>query len=165
MRGLRKAMRTNPTMAASGAARATKPKTKIVAAKETPMPITTRMATRARSSERSIPESLVRVKTATSWALRAHKKVRAQCPGANGTLWVTNRTGALGSVTVFDAGTGAVIDTVTVGSKPTGVLAPDGADKAYVSNGSPSNSVSVIAKDTLSVIATIDTGAGSDPIT
>lgn len=87
----------------------------------------------------------------------------AHLPGASGTLWVTNRTGALGSVTVFDAGTGTVIDTVTVGSKPTGVLGPSGTGKAYVSNGSPSNTVSVISKETLSVITTIATGPGSDP--
>jgi YVTN family beta-propeller protein len=84
-------------------------------------------------------------------------------PGASGTLWVTNRTGALGSVTAFDAGTLAVIDTITVGSKPTAVLRANGTDKVYVSNGSPSNSVSVISRDSLSVIATIDMGAGTDP--
>ena len=94
----------------------------------------------------------------------------AHRPGASGTLWVTNRTPAgspvdpgAGSVTVFDAGTLAVIDTITVGSKPTGVLRAKGTDKVYVSNGSPSNTVSVISRDTLSVIDTIDTGDRSDP--
>lgn len=90
----------------------------------------------------------------------------AHLPGASGTLWVTNRTpvdpGA-GSVTVFDAGTLAVIDTITVGSKPTAVLRAKGTDKVYVSNGSPSNTVSVISRETLSVIDTIDTGDRSDP--
>lgn len=84
-------------------------------------------------------------------------------PSASGTLWVTDRTGALGSVKVFDAGTGTAIGTVTVGTKPTGVLAPHGTDKIYVSNGSPGNTVSVISKDSLAVVATIGTGAGSDP--
>lgn len=86
--------------------------------------------------------------------------------GASGTLWVTNRTGDPGSVTVFDAGTGDVIGTITVGSRPTAVLAPAGTGKVYVSNGVPgnhANTVSVISKETLSVIATIDTGPGSDP--
>ena len=87
----------------------------------------------------------------------------AHLPGANGTLWVTDRAGALGRAKVFDAGTGAVIGTVTVGARPTGVLAPHGTDKVYVSNGSPSDTVSVISKDSLAVIATIATGAGSDP--
>ena len=94
----------------------------------------------------------------------------AHLPGASGTLWVTNRTPvgdpvdpAAGSVTVFDAGTLAVIDTITVGSKPTAVLRAKGSDKVYVSNGSPSNTVSVISRDTLSVIDTIDTGGRSDP--
>lgn len=61
----------------------------------------------------------------------------AQLPGAGGTLWVTNRTGALGSMSVFDAGTGTVIDTFTVGTRPTGVVAPVGTGKVYVSGGSP----------------------------
>ncbi len=87
----------------------------------------------------------------------------AHIPGANGSLWVTNRTGVLGTVTVFDAGTGTALGTIPVGSKPTGVLAPHGTGKVYVSNGSPSNTVSVISKDTLTVIATIDTGPGTDP--
>lgn len=94
----------------------------------------------------------------------------AHVPGASGTLWVTNRTPVggpvdptAGSVTVFDAGTLAVIDTITVGSKPTAVLRAKGTDKVYVSNGSPSNTVSVISRDTLSVIDTIDTGDRSDP--
>ena len=84
-------------------------------------------------------------------------------PGASGTLWVTNRSGPLGSVAVFDAGTLSVIDTITVGSKPTAVLRAKGTNKVYVSNGSPSNTVSVISRDTLSVIATIDMGPGTDP--
>ena len=94
----------------------------------------------------------------------------AHLPGASGTLWVTNRTPVgspadptAGSVTVFDAGTLAVIDTITVGSKPTAVLRAKGTDKVYVSNGSPSNTVSVISRETLSVIDTIDTGNRSDP--
>ena len=87
----------------------------------------------------------------------------AHLPGANGTLWVTDRTGALGRVKVFDAGTGTVVGTVTVGARPTGVLAPNGTDRVYVSNGSPGNTVSVISKDSLAVVATIGTGAGSDP--
>ena len=94
----------------------------------------------------------------------------AHLPGASGTLWVTNRTpvgnpvdSGAGSVTVFDAGTLAVIDTITVGSKPTAVLRAKGTDKVYVSNGSPSNTVSVISRDTLSVIDTIHTGNRSDP--
>ena len=96
--------------------------------------------------------------------------VPAHLPGSSGTLWVTNRTPVgdaldptAGSVTVFDAGTLAVIDTITVGSKPTAVLRAKGTDKLYVSNGSPSNSVSVISRDTPSVIDAIEMGAGSDP--
>lgn len=84
-------------------------------------------------------------------------------PGASGTLWVTDRTGALGRVAVFDAGTGALLETVTVGARPTAAVAPHGTGKVYVANGSPSDSVSVISKDSLAVVATIGLGAGSDP--
>lgn len=81
-------------------------------------------------------------------------------PGAGGTLWVTNTS--KNDVTVFDVGSGAVIETIPVGSKPIGITAPPGTGKVYVSNES-SNSVSVISKATLSVLGAIPLPVGSKP--
>ena len=80
--------------------------------------------------------------------------------GVNGTVWVTNRT--FGNVAAFDAATGNVLATITVGTNPIGVISPPNTNKLYVSN-EDSNSVSVISKASLSVAATIQLPAGSKP--
>lgn len=81
-------------------------------------------------------------------------------PGASGTLWVTNRS--LNNVGVFDAGTGDLVATIAVGVKPIGVTAPHGTGKVYVSD-EGSDTVSVISKESLSVVATIPLTRGSKP--
>ncbi|MDQ3181234.1 MAG: beta-propeller fold lactonase family protein [Acidobacteriota bacterium] len=80
--------------------------------------------------------------------------------GVSGTLWVTNKT--LNNVVAFEAATGNVLATIPVGVTPTGIIAPRNTGKVYVSN-EDSNSVSVISKHTLSVITTINLGAGTKP--
>ena len=77
-----------------------------------------------------------------------------------GTLWVTNTT--LNNVSVYEASTGMLIATIGVGLKPIGITAPTGLDKVYVSN-EDSNTVSVISKSSLSVIATISGFTGTKP--
>lgn len=80
--------------------------------------------------------------------------------GVHGTLWVTNKT--LNNVVAFDAATGDVLATISVGLTPIGIIAPKDTGKVYVSN-EDGNSVSVISKTTLSVITTISLGAGTKP--
>ncbi len=79
---------------------------------------------------------------------------------ASGTVWVTNRT--FGNVAAFDAATGNVLATIPVGANPIGVVSPPNTNKVYVSN-EDSNSVSVISKARLSVVATIQLSVGSKP--
>jgi YVTN family beta-propeller protein len=78
----------------------------------------------------------------------------------NGMLWVTNKT--LNNVVAFDAATGDVLAAIPVGGMPIGITAPKDTGKVYVSN-EDGNSVSVISKATLSVITTIQLGAGTKP--
>jgi len=80
--------------------------------------------------------------------------------GANGTVWVTNRT--FGNIAAFDAATGNVLAIIPVGTNPIGVVSPPHTNKLYVSN-EDSNSISVISKASLSVVATIQLPAGSKP--
>ena len=82
--------------------------------------------------------------------------------GPRGTVWAVNRS--TNDVTVFDVGTGAVIATIPVGSRPNSAIGPQGRDKVYVSN-EGSNSVSVISKRSLRVVATIPTGPSPHHIT
>ena len=79
----------------------------------------------------------------------------SRLPGEYGTVWVTNRT--LHNVTAFDAGTGAVVGTVAVGSSPTGVVAPLFTGKVYSSD-EGSNQVSVISRATRSRLSVIPVG-------
>jgi YVTN family beta-propeller protein len=80
--------------------------------------------------------------------------------GVSGTVWVTNRT--YNNVAAFDAGTGEVLATIAVGRNPIGIISPQGSGKLYVSNEDDAT-VSVISKETLSVIKTITLAAGSRP--
>lgn len=80
--------------------------------------------------------------------------------GLNGTVWVTNRT--FNNVVAFDAATGDVLATIAVGRNPIGIIGPQGTDKVYVSNEDDST-VSVISKETLSVVKTITLAPGSRP--
>ena len=77
-------------------------------------------------------------------------------PGAAGTLWVTDKN-PVGTTAVYDAGTGALLGIIPVGSSPIGVTAPHGTGKVYVSNES-SNTMSVIGKHCLCVVGTIAMG-------
>lgn len=76
-------------------------------------------------------------------------------PGANGTLWVTER--AASTVTAFDAGTGAVLGTTSVGAAPIGITQPSGTNKVYSSDEN-ADQLSVIDRETVTVVATIAMG-------
>jgi YVTN family beta-propeller protein len=80
--------------------------------------------------------------------------------GVSGTVWVTNRT--FNNVVAFDAATGEVLAAIPVGRNPIGVISPQGTGKVYVSNEDDAT-VSVISKDSLAVIKTIQLAAGSRP--
>lgn len=80
-------------------------------------------------------------------------------PGASGTVWVTERTPGSSSVTAFDAATGTVLGTTAVGSRPIGITRPHGSRYAYSSDES-ANQLSVIDKDTVTVVKTIPMGLG-----
>jgi YVTN family beta-propeller protein len=80
--------------------------------------------------------------------------------GVSGTVWVTNRT--FNNVAAFDGATGEVLATIAVGRNPIGIISPHGTGKVYASNEDDS-SVSVISKESLSVIKTIQLPVGSRP--
>lgn len=65
--------------------------------------------------------------------------------GPAGTVWVTNQT--LNTVAAYDAGSGELLRTVDVGTKPIGVVAPPRSASVYVSNESD-DTVSVIDEAT-----------------
>ena len=66
--------------------------------------------------------------------------------GRAGTVWVVNRE--RGEVTIFDARTGAVLDTLATGSGAHEVAIVDDADKAFITN-EFANTVSVVSTRTL----------------
>lgn len=80
--------------------------------------------------------------------------------GVSGTVWVTNRT--YNNVAAFDAGSGEVLATIAVGRNPIGIISPPGTGKVYVSNEDDAT-VSVISKESLSVLKTITLASGSRP--
>ena len=82
--------------------------------------------------------------------------------GANGVVWVTERTPAASSVAVFDAATGNVLGWTPVGSTPIGVVAPHGSKFAYTSD-EAADQLSVISRDEVEVVATIPMGAATKP--
>lgn len=95
-----------------------------------------------------------------SASFAAPKAEKRWLPGANGTLWVTNRV--LNNVTAFDAATGTVLGTISVGEDPNGVVAPHDTGKVYVSN-EKSNTISVIDKRSMRVIQTIELEPNTRP--
>jgi YVTN family beta-propeller protein len=81
----------------------------------------------------------------------------------SGTIWVTERTvGGQSSVAAIDSRTGDSRGITPVGDAPIGITAPNGLDKAYSADEN-ANQISVIDADTVQVIDTIPTGAGSRP--
>jgi DNA-binding beta-propeller fold protein YncE len=76
-------------------------------------------------------------------------------PGANGTIFVTERQ--LGSVAALDAATGATIWTRAVGATPIGVTQPRGTDKVYTSDEGP-DQVSVLDASSGTPLVTIPMG-------
>jgi YVTN family beta-propeller protein len=97
---------------------------------------------------------------AVTLALGSNGASRSHLP--QGTIWVTERTPGLGTVAALDAATGTPLGLTSVGEIPIGVTAPRGLDKVYSSD-EGSDQMSVIEKDTLSVIRTIPMGEGSGP--
>jgi DNA-binding beta-propeller fold protein YncE len=69
---------------------------------------------------------------ALSFVLAAGSWTAAQLAGGSGTVFVTERQ--LGSVSAFDAATGAVDWTSPVGVAPIGVTQPHGTEKVYTSD-------------------------------
>jgi DNA-binding beta-propeller fold protein YncE len=80
-----------------------------------------------------------------------------------GTIWVTERTpSGQSTVAAIDSATGDAIGITSVGDVPIGVTAPHGTDKVYSSDENTPN-MSIIDKDTVTVIGTVFMGAGSRP--
>jgi YVTN family beta-propeller protein len=80
----------------------------------------------------------------------------------DGTLWVTERTVPGSTVAALDSATGASRGIAAVGNLPIGITAPSGTHKAYSSD-EASDQMSVIDKETVTVIGTIPMGVGSRP--
>ena len=74
---------------------------------------------------------------------------------SRGTVFVTERVG--GTVSAFDAGTGAVAWTTAVGASPTGVTQPHRTDKVYTSN-EVAATMSILDRDTGDLLGEIPTG-------
>ncbi len=74
---------------------------------------------------------------------------------SKGTVYVTERQ--LGTVTAFDAGTGAVVWTAKTGSTPIGVTRPRGTDRIYTTD-EGSNRMSVFDRGTGQLLHTIAMG-------
>jgi len=80
----------------------------------------------------------------------------------NGTIWVTERTSGNSTVAAIDAATGTPRGIVAVGNTPIGITAPRGLKKVYSSD-EGANQLSVIDKDSVTVLTTIPMGPGSRP--
>ena len=83
-----------------------------------------------------------------------------ELPGISGTVWVTDRN--FNKVFAFDGASGELLADIPVGRNPIGIISPAGSDKLYVSN-EDGNSVSVISRKNLSVVATVQLAAGAKP--
>jgi YVTN family beta-propeller protein len=84
-------------------------------------------------------------------------------PGTSGTVWAVERfDGGVNTLAGFDAGTGEVLGVVPIGRRPIGVTAPHGTGKVYTAD-ERSNQLSVLDKDTFTVVKTIPTGPASFP--
>jgi YVTN family beta-propeller protein len=76
-----------------------------------------------------------------------------------GTIWVTERTtGGKSTVAAIDAATGQPLGIVGVGDNPIGITAPAGTNKVYSSD-EDAHQISVIDKDTFTVVTRIPVGA------
>jgi YVTN family beta-propeller protein len=79
-------------------------------------------------------------------------------PGTSGTVWAVERfDGGVNTLAGFDAGTGEVLGVVPIGRRPIGVTAPHGTGKVYTAD-ERSNQLSVLDKDTFTIVRTIPTG-------
>jgi DNA-binding beta-propeller fold protein YncE len=98
---------------------------------------------------------------ATTFAAAAHPMRAtadpAALPGASGTVWVTERTPGVSTLTAFDAASGVVLGAVPVGSAPIGVTVPAGTQKAYTSDG-VLNQLSVIDAGAITSLGAIPMG-------
>ena len=84
-------------------------------------------------------------------------------PGARGTVWAVERfDGGTNTLSGFDARSGEVLGTVTIGKRPIGVTAPHGTGKVYTAD-ERSNQLSVLDKASFTIVKTIDTGPLSFP--
>jgi len=80
----------------------------------------------------------------------------------DGTLWVTERTPANSTVAAIDAATGEPRGITAVGAAPIGITAPRGLDKVYSADEN-AHQLSVIDKESVTVLTTIPMGPGSRP--
>jgi len=81
----------------------------------------------------------------------------------SGTVWAVERfDGGQNTLAAFDASTGDVLGVVPVGRRPIGVTAPSGTGKVYTAD-ERSNQLSVLSKDSLSIVRQIPTGPASFP--
>jgi DNA-binding beta-propeller fold protein YncE len=84
-------------------------------------------------------------------------------PGASGTVWAVERfDGGPNTLAAFDASTGDVLGVVPIGRRPIGVTAPHGTGKVYTAD-ERSNQLSVVDKDSFTVVKVISTGPASFP--
>jgi DNA-binding beta-propeller fold protein YncE len=97
----------------------------------------------------------VAVIAATALAARGHQRPS----GVHGTVWAVERfDGGVNTVTAFDASTGEVRCSATVGKRPIGVAAPRHTGKVYTAD-ERSNQLTVLSKRDCSVQKQIPTGA------
>lgn len=97
---------------------------------------------------------LVAVAVATVLTVSPGAKRRMEA----GTIWVTERTTGGSTVAAIDAATGQPLGMVGVGDNPIGVTAPVGTNRVYSSD-EDAQQVSVIDKDTFTVVTRIAVGA------
>jgi DNA-binding beta-propeller fold protein YncE len=84
-------------------------------------------------------------------------------PGASGTVWAVERfDGGVNTLAAFDAATGDVLGVVPIGRRPIGVTAPHGTGNVYTAD-ERSNQLSVLDKDSFTVVKVITTGPASFP--
>ena len=81
----------------------------------------------------------------------------------SGTVWAVERfDGGQNTLAAFDASTGDVLGVVPVGRRPIGVTAPHGTGKVYTAD-ERSNRLSVLSKNSFTIVKQIPTGPASFP--
>jgi DNA-binding beta-propeller fold protein YncE len=107
--------------------------------------------------------TLLALPLATAAVIAVANATPRHIPGASGTIWAVERfdTGP-NTLAAFDAGTGKVLGVVTVGKRPIGVTAPRGTAKVYSAD-ERSNQLSVLSKESFTIVKQIPTGAASFP--